>query len=89
MQQLWFLSEQNLFTRIMMDLDNLLHFSFRLGAAKVNLTENDPWSEEFLWTVNKDTLAFCLYAIPNGGSPIISSLEIRPLPQGSNSEYHY
>ncbi|XP_057458612.1 probable LRR receptor-like serine/threonine-protein kinase At5g48740 isoform X2 [Lotus japonicus] len=52
-------------------------------AAKVNLTENDPWSEEFLWTVNKDTLAFCLNAIPNGGSPVISSLEIRPLPQGA------
>ncbi|RZB60260.1 probable LRR receptor-like serine/threonine-protein kinase At5g48740 isoform X1 [Glycine soja] len=61
-------------------------FSASIGtaiAATINLAESDPWSEEFLWTVNKDTLSFCLNAIPKGGSPVISSLEIRPLPQGA------
>ncbi|RDY10601.1 putative LRR receptor-like serine/threonine-protein kinase, partial [Mucuna pruriens] len=61
-------------------------FSVSVGtaiAATINLAESDPWSEEFLWTVNKDTLPFCLIAIPKGGSPVISSLEIRPLPQGA------
>ncbi|KAK7286812.1 hypothetical protein RJT34_22075 [Clitoria ternatea] len=61
-------------------------FSVSIGttiAATINLAEDDPWSEEFLWTVNKDTLSFCLNAIPKGGSPVISSLEIRPLPQGA------
>ncbi|WVZ16266.1 hypothetical protein V8G54_009248 [Vigna mungo] len=52
-------------------------------AATINLAEDDPWSEEFLWTVNMDTLSFCLIAMPEGGSPVISSLEIRPLPQGA------
>ena len=52
-------------------------------AATINLYEHDPWTEEFLWTVNKDTLPFCLIAKPDGGSPVISSLEIRPLPQGA------
>ncbi|KAK2414183.1 putative LRR receptor serine/threonine-protein kinase [Trifolium repens] len=52
-------------------------------AAKINLAKNDPLIEEFLWEVNKDTLVFCLNSIPNGGSPIISLLEIRPLPKGS------
>ncbi|XP_017440844.1 probable LRR receptor-like serine/threonine-protein kinase At5g48740 isoform X1 [Vigna angularis] len=52
-------------------------------AAAINLAEDDPWSEEFLWTVNMDTLSFCLIAMPEGASPVISSLEIRPLPQGA------
>ncbi|KAI9108098.1 hypothetical protein K1719_020971 [Acacia pycnantha] len=52
-------------------------------AATVNLTKDDPWIEEFLWTVNKDTLPFCLLATSNGGFPVISSLEIRPLPRGA------
>ncbi|KAL9303338.1 hypothetical protein ACSQ67_020601 [Phaseolus vulgaris] len=52
-------------------------------ASTINLAEDDPWSEEFLWTVNMDTLPFCLIAMPKGGSPVISSLEIRPLPQGA------
>lgn len=52
-------------------------------ADTINLAESDPWSEEFLWSVNKDTLSLCLNAIPKGGSPVISSLEIRPLPQGA------
>lgn len=61
-------------------------FSVSLGTAitsTINLTTNDPWTEEFLWPVNKDTLSFCLHAIPEGGSPVISSLEVRPLPQGA------
>ncbi|XP_002521090.2 probable LRR receptor-like serine/threonine-protein kinase At5g48740 [Ricinus communis] len=61
-------------------------FSVSLGTAvtsTVNLTINDPWTEEFVWPVNKDTVSFCLHAIPDGGSPVISSLEIRPLPQGA------
>ena len=61
-------------------------FSVSLGTAigaNINLTKVDPWTEEFLWTVNKETLPFCLNAIPSGGSPVISSLEIRPLPKGS------
>ncbi|KAK7349999.1 hypothetical protein VNO77_08000 [Canavalia gladiata] len=61
-------------------------FSVSIGtaiAATINLAEDDPWSEEFLWTVNKDTLPFCLNAFPHGGSPLISSIEIRPLPQGA------
>ncbi|XP_041005366.1 probable LRR receptor-like serine/threonine-protein kinase At5g48740 [Juglans microcarpa x Juglans regia] len=61
-------------------------FSVSLGTAitsTINLTTNDPWTEEFIWPVNKDTLSFCLHAIPEGGSPVISSLEVRPLPQGA------
>ncbi|CAL5192002.1 unnamed protein product [Lathyrus oleraceus] len=52
-------------------------------AAKINLAKNDPWIEEFLWEVNKDTLAFCLNPTPSGSSPVISLLETRPLPKGS------
>ncbi|XP_019413036.1 PREDICTED: probable LRR receptor-like serine/threonine-protein kinase At5g48740 isoform X2 [Lupinus angustifolius] len=52
-------------------------------AANINLAKDDPCIEEFLWIVNKDTLPFCLNAIPSCGSPVISSLEIRPLPKGS------
>ncbi|KAK8573309.1 hypothetical protein V6N13_100111 [Hibiscus sabdariffa] len=61
-------------------------FSVSLGTAivsMVNLTDKDPWIDEFTWPVSKDTLSFCLQAIPGGGSPVISSLEIRPLPQGA------
>lgn len=61
-------------------------FSVSLGTAitsTINLTTNDPWTEEFLWPVKKDTLSFCLHAIPDGGSPVISSLEVRPLPHGA------
>lgn len=52
-------------------------------ASIVNLTVHDPWSEEFVWPINKETLSFCLHSIPNGGNPVISSLELRPLPHGS------
>ncbi|KAK6259774.1 hypothetical protein SCA6_014248 [Theobroma cacao] len=61
-------------------------FSVSLGTAitsTVNLTNKDPWNEEFIWPVSKDTPPFCLNAIPMGGSPVISSLEVRPLPQGA------
>lgn len=61
-------------------------FSVSLGRAitsTINLTTNDPWTEEFLWSDNKETVSFCLLAIPDGGSPLISSIEVRPLPQGA------
>ncbi|MBA0822031.1 hypothetical protein Goarm_018851 [Gossypium armourianum] len=48
-------------------------FSVSLGRAvvsTVNLTHKDPWIDEFLWPVN-------------GGAPVISSLEVRPLPRGA------
>ncbi|KAF9606787.1 hypothetical protein IFM89_028163 [Coptis chinensis] len=60
-------------------------FSVSIGTATtttVNLSISDPQVEEFIWIVTKDTLPFCLHSIPNGGYPVISSLEIRPLPQG-------
>lgn len=63
-------------------------FLVSLGTAvtsTVNLTNKDPWIEELIWPVSKATLSFCLSAIPNSGSPVISSLEVRPLPQGA---YH-
>ncbi|XP_024967603.1 probable LRR receptor-like serine/threonine-protein kinase At5g48740 [Cynara cardunculus var. scolymus] len=61
-------------------------FSVSLGtavAAFINLSFKDPWIEEFIWQQdNKDTLPLCLNSIPNGGFPVISSIEIRPIPQG-------
>jgi Malectin-like domain len=57
-----------------------------LGTANVslvNLTKLDPWIEEIIWRVQKDTLRFCLHSLANGGYPVISSLEMRPLPDGS------
>lgn len=61
-------------------------FSVSLGTAistTVNLRNADPWTEEFIWPVNKDILPLCLNSIPDGGFPVISSLEVRPLPQGA------
>ncbi|KAL5794798.1 hypothetical protein ACOSP7_003392 [Xanthoceras sorbifolium] len=61
-------------------------FSVSLGTAiatTIDLATNDPWTEEFLWPVDKDTLSFCLHSIPDGGFPVISSLEVRPQPQGA------
>ncbi|KAK0583416.1 hypothetical protein LWI29_036747 [Acer saccharum] len=59
-------------------------FSASLGTAiatTIDLATNDPWTPEFVWPVNnKDTLSFCLHSIPDGGSPVISSLEVRPQP---------
>lgn len=59
-------------------------FSASLGTATLStadLSRKDPWIEEFVWAVNKDILSFCLLAVPDKGSPVISSLEVRPLPQ--------
>lgn len=61
-------------------------FSVSLGTAtlrNIDLSRIDPWTEEFVWPVNKDILSFCLLAIQDKGSPVISSLEVRPLPQGA------
>ncbi|KAK6940536.1 Protein kinase domain [Dillenia turbinata] len=61
-------------------------FAVSLGTAissTVNLTTSDPRTEEFVWPVTKDILSFCLHSIPNAGSPVISSIEVRPLPQGA------
>ncbi|KAK9280762.1 hypothetical protein L1049_003650 [Liquidambar formosana] len=61
-------------------------FSVSLGTAitsTINLTTSDPWTEESVWPVDTDTLPFCLHTIPDGGIPVISSLEVRPLPQGA------
>ncbi|KAH6803550.1 Leucine-rich repeat protein kinase family protein [Perilla frutescens var. frutescens] len=63
-------------------------FSVSLGTAittTVNLAHTDPWIEEFIWTANKDVLPLCFHSIPNGGFPVISSLELRPLPPGAYS----
>lgn len=51
----------------------------------VNLTKLDPWVEEFIWRVQKGALRFCLHSLANGGFPVISSLEMRPLPDGAYS----
>ncbi|XP_078158638.1 leucine-rich repeat protein kinase family protein isoform X1 [Carex rostrata] len=61
-------------------------FLVSLGTANVslvNLTKLDPWVEEFIWRVQKDALRFCLHSLANGGFPVISSLEMRPLPDGA------
>lgn len=61
-------------------------FSVSLGTAvtsTINLASDDPRIEEFVWPIIKDTILFCLHRVPDGGSPVISSLEIRPLPQGA------
>ncbi|XP_050204582.1 probable LRR receptor-like serine/threonine-protein kinase At5g48740 isoform X2 [Mercurialis annua] len=62
--------------------------SFRVSIdtaiiSTVNLAKNDPWIEEFVWPANKETLSFCLHSIPDGGFPVIASLEVRSLPEGS------
>lgn len=59
-------------------------FSVSLGTAivsTVDLLKNDPWTEEFVWPVDKDTVSFCLHEIAGRGAPVISTLEVRPLPQ--------
>lgn len=61
-------------------------FSVSLGTAltsSINLAESDPWIEEFIWPVNKDILPLCLQAIPDGSFPVVSTLEVRPIPQGA------
>ncbi|KAK4482954.1 hypothetical protein RD792_010127, partial [Penstemon davidsonii] len=59
-------------------------FSISIGTATVttiNLTSIDPWIEEFVWPANKEVLPLCFHSII--GVPVISSLELRPLPQGA------
>nr|GMD25170.1 probable LRR receptor-like serine/threonine-protein kinase At5g48740 [Ipomoea batatas] len=61
-------------------------FSVSLGRAittSVNLADADPWVEEFVWQVDKDILPICFHSFPHSGFPVISSLELRPLPQGA------
>ncbi|KAL0924477.1 hypothetical protein M5K25_005308 [Dendrobium thyrsiflorum] len=61
-------------------------FAVSLGSAMsavVNLSHSDPWVEEFVWNVVGETLPFCLIPIPGAGFPVISSLEVRPLPAGA------
>ncbi|KAL2239204.1 probable LRR receptor-like serine/threonine-protein kinase At5g48740 [Sesamum indicum] len=61
-------------------------FSVSLGTlmtTTVNLAHTDPWIEEFIWPANKDILPLCFHSIPNGGFPVVSSLELRPLPPGA------
>ncbi|XP_059633649.1 probable LRR receptor-like serine/threonine-protein kinase At5g48740 [Cornus florida] len=61
-------------------------FSVSLGTAittTVNLTTSDPRTEEFIWPANKDVVPLCFLSIPDGGFPVISSIEVRPLPQAS------
>ncbi|CAL9048421.1 unnamed protein product [Musa banksii] len=62
-------------------------FAVSLGraiAGFVNLSQADPWVEEFVWRREKGAaLPFCLHSVAGGGSPVISSLEVRPLPEGA------
>lgn len=54
----------------------------RAISATINLSFKDPWIEEFIWQPkNKEILSLCLNSIPNGGFPVISTIEIRPIPQ--------
>lgn len=67
-------------------------FSLSLGrsmVATINLSKVDPWIEEFVWPVSKDYIPICFHRIQNGGDPVISSLELRPLPQRAyNNSLH-
>lgn len=61
-------------------------FSVSLGTAissTINLSRTDPWTEEFIWPVTKDILPLCLQSLPDAGFPVISTVEVRPLPQGA------
>ncbi|CAH8278912.1 unnamed protein product [Arabidopsis lyrata] len=49
-------------------------------TSTIDLKTNDPWIEELVWPVNNDSVLLCLLAIKGRGIPVISSLEIRPLP---------
>lgn len=68
-------------------------FWISLGTApvsNVNLSSSDPWLEEFIWPVTKDTLPLCFHSIPDGGYPVISRLEVRSLPRGAyTSEWDF
>uniref|UniRef100_A0A1J3ELI2 non-specific serine/threonine protein kinase n=3 Tax=Noccaea caerulescens TaxID=107243 RepID=A0A1J3ELI2_NOCCA len=52
-------------------------------TTTVDLRTNDPWIEELVWPVNEDSLMLCLLAVKGRGIPVISSLEVRPLPLGA------
>lgn len=52
-------------------------------TGTVDLRTNDPWIEELVWPVNKDSLLLCLLAVRGRGIPVISSIEVRPLPLGA------
>lgn len=52
-------------------------------TTTVDLRTNDPWIEELVWPVNEDSLMLCLLAVKGRGIPVISSLEVRPLPSGA------
>lgn len=52
-------------------------------TSTVDLKIKDPWIEELVWPVNKDSLSLCLLAVKGRGIPVISSLEVRPLPLGA------
>ncbi|KAH9312395.1 hypothetical protein KI387_027430, partial [Taxus chinensis] len=63
-------------------------FTVFLGRTKpsnVNLSVSDPWVEEFVTAENADKLSFCLISTEGGGAPLISSLEVRPLPASAYS----
>lgn len=60
-------------------------FAISIGATKsstVNLTSQDPWVEEIILNATEPQ-AFCLIAV--SGAPVISLLELRPLPLGAYS----
>ncbi|KAI4329869.1 hypothetical protein MLD38_028204 [Melastoma candidum] len=55
-------------------------------VGTVDLGRDDPWTEEFVWprqNGDKDEVSFCLIPIDGGGIPVISSVEVRPLPSGA------
>ncbi|GMH27922.1 hypothetical protein Nepgr_029765 [Nepenthes gracilis] len=54
-------------------------------ATKIDLKESDPWVEEFIWPINKEILPVCFQSLPDGGYPVVSSIEVRPLPLGAYS----
>jgi len=55
----------------------------RAMTSDINLSKADPQTQEFIWPVAKDTLPVCFDSIPNSGYPVISSLEVRPVPEGA------
>ncbi|KAJ3671772.1 hypothetical protein LUZ60_007851 [Juncus effusus] len=64
----------------------------RANVALINLTKLDPCIEEFVWKIGdeNENLIFCLNSIEKGGNPVISSLEIRPLPETAyNSGFNH
>lgn len=49
-------------------------------VSLVDLRTNDPWIEELVWPLNNFFALLCLLAVKGRGIPVISSLEVRPLP---------